>query len=146
MLRATESLKYRMIGYSIIIGGVSGLVVCSYRIFGEHLLHYFEKVMSVNRGNPIILAVIFLALAIMSFIVAQCVNAEPNISGSGIPQVEGTITRSMSTNWLKILIFKYVGCLITLAAGLSVGREGPSVQIGAAIGEGISKKQIRWYL
>ena len=36
-------------------------------------------------------------------------------------------------------MYKFVGGLICLCAGLSVGREGPSVQMGACVGEGVSK-------
>ena len=61
------------------------------------------------------------------------------ISGSGIPQVEGILTRNLKINWFSVLMYKFVGGLICLCAGLSVGREGPSVQMGACIGEGVSK-------
>ena len=140
MLKTTETLKYRMIGYSMVIGVITGMVVCSYRILGDYFLHFFKHNVEKYHNNPIAIIVMFSVLSIMAIFVAQCVKAEPNISGSGIPQVEGTITRRMQTNWKKILIFKYLGGLVSLAGGLSVGREGPSVQIGAAIGEGISKQ------
>ena len=61
------------------------------------------------------------------------------ISGSGIPQVEGILTRNLKMNWFSVLFYKFVGGLICLCAGLSVGREGPSVQMGACIGEGYQK-------
>ncbi|MDC4408296.1 chloride channel protein, partial [Acinetobacter baumannii] len=54
--------------------------------------------------------------------------------------VEGILTRKLKANWFKVLFYKFVGGVIALAAGLSIGREGPSVQMGAAIGEGFSKK------
>ena len=59
---------------------------------------------------------------------------EPMISGSGIPQVEGILTRKLKMNWLRVLFYKFVGGLICLCAGLSIGREGPSVQMGACVG------------
>jgi H+/Cl- antiporter ClcA len=77
---------------------------------------------------------------LLGFIVAKQVKKEPMISGSGIPQVEGILTRRLKMNWFSILYNKFIGGLICLAVGLSVGREGPSVQMGACIGEGISNK------
>ena len=42
-------------------------------------------------------------------------------------------------SWWKILIFKFMGGVISLGAGLSVGKEGPSVQMGASVGKGFSE-------
>jgi H+/Cl- antiporter ClcA len=58
------------------------------------------------------------------------------ISGSGIPQVEGLLLRHFNMNWWKTLICKFVGGIISIGAGLSLGREGPSIQIGAVVGKG----------
>lgn len=140
ILRNTQTLKYKMIGYSVVVGTISGLVVCSYRIFGDRMFNLFKHMVTNSEHTPIKILFMFFVLILMALFVAQCVKAEPNISGSGIPQVEGTVTRRMQPNWKKVLIFKYIGGLVSLAAGLSVGREGPSVQIGASVGEGISKK------
>jgi H+/Cl- antiporter ClcA len=41
--------------------------------------------------------------------------------------------------WWKVLLGKFVGGVISIGAGLSLGREGPSVQMGAAIGQGFSR-------
>ncbi len=60
------------------------------------------------------------------------------ISGSGIPQIKGRVVNKLRLNWFKILIYKFLGGVIALAAGLSLGREGPSVQIGGAVGEGVA--------
>jgi len=38
--------------------------------------------------------------------------------------------------WLRVLLCKFTGTLISLSGGLSVGREGPSIMMGAAVGAG----------
>lgn len=140
ILGTTDGLKYKMIGYSLIVGILSGATIVLYRILGEFLLKRFEVIYRFVSGKPLYVIGVFVLLILMSLFVTYCVKKEPNISGSGIPQVEGIITRRIETDWKKVLIYKFVGGIMCLAAGLSVGREGPSVQMGAAIGKGISKK------
>ena len=57
----------------------------------------------------------------------------PEASGSGIPQVRAALERvKMRLDW-KIAVVKLVGGTIALGSGLFMGREGPTVQLGAAI-------------
>lgn len=60
-------------------------------------------------------------------------------AGSGIPQVKGILLGLMKMNWLQVLIHKLTGGILAISAGLSLGREGPSIQLGAAVGQGISR-------
>jgi H+/Cl- antiporter ClcA len=59
------------------------------------------------------------------------------IRGSGIPQVKGELQRLCTSNWLLELPLKFITGVAALALGLSLGREGPSIQIGAYVGKGV---------
>lgn len=61
------------------------------------------------------------------------------ISGSGIPQVEGEVTGKLTQNWKRVLPAKFFGGFLCLLGGLSLGREGPSIQLGAMAGKGVSQ-------
>ncbi|GHU08702.1 voltage-gated chloride channel [Spirochaetia bacterium] len=61
----------------------------------------------------------------------------PMIRGSGIPQVKGALKRQMTMRWLPELPLKIITGILGLGAGLSMGREGPSIQIGAYVGRGV---------
>ena len=63
----------------------------------------------------------------------------PMASGSGIPQVKGVILGLLKMQWFRILWVKIFAGAIGIGAGLSLGREGPSIQIGAASGQGFSR-------
>jgi H+/Cl- antiporter ClcA len=64
-------------------------------------------------------------------------KVRPMIRGSGIPQIKGALTRRMSLDWAPELLLKIVTGILGLGAGLSLGREGPSIQIGAYMGKGV---------
>lgn len=64
----------------------------------------------------------------------------PLITGGGIPQTRGVINGRISYKHPFIeLVSKFVGGVLALSAGLSLGREGPSVQIGSYVGCLVSK-------
>ena len=139
MLKRSQNLKYRLAINSLIVGILVGLTIVAHRIIISKLSPIFLNIYKNGRHNFIIVPFIFLTLIALGYIVGKCLKKQPMISGSGIPQVEGILTRNLKINWFSVLFYKFVGGLICLCAGLSVGREGPSVQMGACIGEGVSK-------
>ncbi|MBU6455255.1 MAG: chloride channel protein [Cyanobacteria bacterium REEB67] len=63
----------------------------------------------------------------------------PEASGSGIPQVRAALDRlKMRLDW-RIAVVKLFGGTIALGSGLFMGREGPTVQLGAAIAATLGK-------
>lgn len=54
-------------------------------------------------------------------------------SGSGIPQVEAALNGELAAAPPTLLPVKFLGGLSSIGAGMALGREGPSVQMGAAI-------------
>jgi H+/Cl- antiporter ClcA len=59
------------------------------------------------------------------------------IKGSGIPQIKGVLHRDLTLNWTQELPLKIITGILGIGAGLSLGREGPSIQIGAYVGLGM---------
>lgn len=77
---------------------------------------------------------------IMGLIIHYGVKKCRSISGSGIPQVEGAIYGRFQINRpFKALVLKFTGGLASIGMGLSLGREGPSVQMGAFVARIIGK-------
>ena len=67
-----------------------------------------------------------------------CLRMAPLCGGSGIPQVKAEIRGQMFQDWKKTLVAKIAGGILSIGAGLSLGREGPSIQIGAMVGKGFA--------
>jgi len=63
----------------------------------------------------------------------------PEASGSGIPHLEAVLHRFRKLNWKRVLPVKFFGGIIAIGSGLTLGREGPTVQMGGAIGDAISR-------
>ena len=127
MLKRSQNLKYRLAINSLIVGILVGLTIVAHRIIISKLSPIFLNIYKNGRHNFIIVPLIFLTLIALGYIVGKCLKKQPMISGSGIPQVEGILTRNLKMNWFSVLFYKFVGGLICLCAGLSVGREGEGV-------------------
>lgn len=140
MLNRLENLKYRLIVASLLIGIIVGFIIVLHRIILLKINPVFIGLYNKATKNIILIPLVFLLLIFLGFVVGKMVKKEPMISGSGIPQVEGILTRNLKQNWFTVLLYKFIGGIICLGAGLSLGREGPSVQMGACIGEGLAKK------
>jgi chloride channel protein, CIC family len=64
----------------------------------------------------------------------------PNARGSGIPQAKFAIFIRNGYIMLRTVLGKFLCCSISLSSGIALGREGPSVQIGAGIASVIGRR------
>jgi chloride channel protein, CIC family len=54
-------------------------------------------------------------------------------SGSGIPQVKAALALFPMALNLRVALVKLLSCIFALGSGLALGRQGPTVQVGAAL-------------
>lgn len=135
-----RKFQFRLFGEGIVVGACAGLIIVAFR----YALEMAESLRSAvyrhfPAGEWLPVALWFLVLFLIAFVLHRIVAIEPMSAGSGIPQVKGTILGIMRMNWLKILLGKFIGGDLAIGAGLSLGREGPSVQLGSVIGQGLSR-------
>jgi CIC family chloride channel protein len=64
----------------------------------------------------------------------------PEARGSGIPQTKFALFINDGYISLRTAIGKFLCCSISLASGIALGREGPSVQIGAGIASDLGRR------
>lgn len=134
-----HSFRLKLVFEGIGVGIITGLLVVLYRYALEKagvLLSDIYKIISIK---PILILPWIGALIIIGYIVGLMVKHEPMISGSGIPQVEGVLLRKLDMTWWRVILGKFIGGVLSIGSGLSLGREGPSVQLGAAVGQGFSR-------
>lgn len=139
IIKRFSEFRYKVVLEGICIGGLAGLVVVLFRMALEKAEHFIPNIiMQLNIGWWLF-PVFFLILMAGAGITTLLLKWEPMISGSGIPQVEGEMLGYFQEKWWRVLIAKFLGGIITIGSGLSLGREGPSIQLGAMVGKGFSK-------
>jgi len=135
-----ESYKISILLKSLLIGAVAGISVAFFRFCLDHAAKICIGANAYVRMHLGLLPLLLLALAVLGMMVGFIASKNNLVSGSGIPQVMGIVTGYFKGNWLSTLVTKFIGGVLTILSGLSVGREGPSIQIGAAVAEGFGEK------
>lgn len=139
LLKRAEHFKAILTGEGFLVGIIAGLVVLLYRVLLEYAGAGMNLVLKYSREYPAVAGIWFLVLAGLACVVGRMVRYEPMISGSGIPQLEGEMAGKLDQVWWRVIPAKFLGGFLSLFAGLSLGREGPSIQIGAMAGKAVSK-------
>lgn len=136
-----ENPKYifRLTIQGIMVGIFAGLMVCLYRFLLYGSEHVLRDYLTIIHGNVLYIILFFIALVIMGLLVDFLTKWEVDSAGSGIPQVYAEVKGHMEADWAKVLFSKIVSGVLTALGGLSLGPEGPSVQIGGMAGKGIAK-------
>lgn len=129
----------RLILEGIMVGLLAGIMVSFYRFLLMSSESILYSILNFINGNILLILLWFIVLAIFGLITGLLMKWEPLASGSGIPQVNGEIKGYLNPSWWKILIAKTIGGTLSTLGGLSLGREGPSIQLGAMVAKGFSK-------
>lgn len=135
-----KNMHYSLVFEGILVGIISGLIAALYRFMLGHAEEMRNKAVSwANEGITHGIIWILVVIAI-GFLISMCISKEPLISGSGIPQIKAELIGKLKTKWYTIIIAKIVGGFLSIFAGLSLGREGPSIQLGGMAGKAVSRK------
>ncbi len=133
-----ESVR-RLLVQAAFVGGGTGGVIGAFRWLYDHGSAWIVEALRHEPQTSGTALIVFGTLILLALVVGQLVRKEPLISGSGIPQTELALAGLLPFPWFRIVIAKFVGTLLSLSGGLSVGREGPSIQMGAAVGCGFGQ-------
>lgn len=132
-------IKYRVLLEGVLVGILTGLLVSAFRISLAKVEEMRETLLEGASKNFTVAIWGMLILIVFSVGVAFLVSREPLSSGSGIPQVKGEFSGRIKANWAAVIIAKFFGGIMAIGGGLSLGREGPSIQLGAMVGKGFSR-------
>ncbi|MEL7293157.1 MAG: H(+)/Cl(-) exchange transporter ClcA [Pseudomonadota bacterium] len=121
---------------ALIVGVLAGLVGTYFDI----AVHFVSETRTewlkseISAVLPLWLAAFLIsgALAFVGYFLVH--RFAPEAAGSGIPEIEGAMDGIRPVRWWRVLPVKFIGGMGALGSGMVLGREGPTVQMGGAIG------------
>jgi chloride channel protein, CIC family len=119
---------------TLIIGAVVGSTIVLFMVCTDRMHQLFFGPATPVWLRPLVpaLAALLTGYAIQRFF--------PDARGSGIPQTKAALVAGGGFISLRTALGKFLCCSFSLGSGIALGREGPSVQIGAGIASVVARK------
>ncbi len=112
---------------TLVLGAVVGLVVVAFIVVTESLGEALHPPGGARWRLVVIPTLGALASGYLLY------RYFPDARGSGIPQTKAALFARRGFISLKTVIGKFICSTISLASGIALGREGPSVQVGSGV-------------
>jgi CIC family chloride channel protein len=127
-----------LFGLAIGVGLLAGLLAVAFQVVLARaaLFRDAEVARTARPGWELPIVILVSAVAVWGA-VAVVRRFAPEASGSGIPEVEAALHQDRELRWPRILWVKFTSGVLAMGAGLTLGREGPTVQMGAALGRAL---------
>ncbi len=119
---------------TLLIGATVGLAVVAFIVATERL-----AALLLPAGSSAVRRVIVPTLGALASGVLLA-RYFPNARGSGIPQTKTALFLHDGYIKLKTVFGKFSCSLLSLASGIALGREGPTVQVGAGIASVVGRR------
>ena len=124
---------------ALIVGICTGIVVGLFRFGIETTSAFWLHLFQLAHQNPLWFIAIIVGFIAVAVIAGYFVKQYPHVGGSGIPEVKLQLQGKLTLQWFPILWRKLIGGILVIGTGLFLGPEGPSLQLGSTIGQGVGE-------
>ena len=133
---------------SVICGGFTGILIFGFKFLASRVIEFSMSTYAFVRENPSYLPLLLFAVGLLSCASYLLIKYEPDCKGGGIPTVVAFIRGFITFKWVASAFVLLFSALLTFLGGVPLGNEGPSVQMGCAVGRGtvnlFSKNNKAW--
>lgn len=125
---------------AILVGIITGLIVSVFRWVIDHTMQILNFIYPKMAAQPMWLVPYVILMIVICLVLGHITKPYLNqLVGSGVPQIEAVLLGENKMPWWSILWRKFVGGLLAICPGLMLGREGPCIEMGAMVGQGLAE-------
>ena len=142
------NLIFPAVVFGSITGVLTGAVITVYKWCAKNAVELSKQLYGFLHNYLYLLPVVLLVLFGVSYLFSLIYKRNPNLRGGGIPTSIAILRGIITFRWLRNLIGVFFMSLVNFLVGVPLGSEGPSVQMGTALGRGsnklFAKKHTAW--
>jgi CIC family chloride channel protein len=129
--------NFKLLIYALLVGTLVGIAGSFFRILIDYIQSFRDYLYSYTENAGISGWVTTVLFSVVSILIALFLVKKyaPETAGSGVHEIEGAMDGIRPMRWKHVLPVKTFASLLSLGSGLALGREGPTIQIGANIGK-----------
>lgn len=126
----------------VLLAGLTGLlagIIGSYfHLAIDYLVTWPQILGRHTSGAPLVAAAALITMLCTVFAVFIVRRFAPEAGGSGVQEIEGAMVGLRTVYWRRVLPVKFLMGIVAISSGLVLGREGPTIHIGASLGAAIT--------
>ena len=132
-----KNLLFPCLCFGMTTGFISAIVVTAFKLAAEWVIHHSVGIYDAVRQKPLWLPLLVPGAALIGLTASFILSYSRSCRGGGIPTSVAAIRGIVSFKWLAGVLILPFSALLTYFCGVPLGTEGPCVQMGTAIGEGV---------
>ncbi len=123
----------RYLALAVIVGVVAGAIGSVFHLALNALAQWPAMLRSLLHGPLLVIVSALVTMVATVAAVALVRHAAPEAGGSGVQEVEGAMEGLREVRGARVLPVKFVGGIAAIGSGLVLGREGPTIHMGASV-------------
>ncbi len=121
---------------SAFAGAVTGGLIFLFKNAASAVIALSEGIYSYVRQHLLFLPLLLLLAAGIALLSAFILKHSSSCRGGGIPTTIAILRGLIPFHWVRSIVYLFPAALLTYLGGVPLGNEGPSVQMGTAVGRG----------
>ncbi len=143
-----KNILFPSVILSAIAGSLTGVLIFLFRTSAEAVIGLSERIFEQVRGVPSLLPLLVAGAWLLGTLSALVLSFSNNCRGGGIPTAIAILRGLVDFHWIKNIFLLFASAMMTYFGGVPLGTEGPSVQMGTAVGRGtvrlFAKRSPEW--